>query len=104
MRSKRQLSMENAFVAERLATEYLPDTVRRFVAIPPKFAASKVIANNKTATQLFDESISDMLRKVEQLQDDLAAQDAEAFANHAAFLNQKFAPTGSVTNMLTKEN
>ena len=103
MRSKRQLSMENAFVAERLATEYLPDTVRRFVAIPPKFAASKVIAHNKTATQLFDESISDMQRKVEQLQDDLAAQDAEAFANHAAFLNQKFAPTGSVTNMLTEE-
>ena len=104
MRSKRQLSMENAFVAERLATEYLPDTVRRFVAIPPKFAANKVIAHNKTATQLFDESISDMQRKVEQLQDDLASQDAEAFANHAAFLNQKFAPTGSVTNMLTKEN
>ena len=103
MRSKRQLSMENAFVAERLATEYLPDTVRRFVAIPPKFAANKVIAHNKTATQLFDESISDMQRKVEQLQDDLASQDAEAFANHAAFLNQKFAPTGSVTNMLTEE-
>ena len=45
-----------------------------------------------------------MHRKVEQLQDDLAAQDAEAFSNHAAFLNQKFAPTGSVTHMLTKEN
>lgn len=103
MRSKRQLSMENAFVAERLATEYLPDTVRQFVAIPPKFAANKIIAQNKTATQLFDESISEMHRKVEQLQDDLAAQDAEAFANHAAFLNQKFAPTGSVTNMLKEE-
>ena len=44
-----------------------------------------------------------MQRKVEQLQDDIASQDAEAFVNHAAFLNQKFAPTGSVTNMLTEE-
>jgi hypothetical protein len=44
-----------------------------------------------------------MQKKVTQLQDDLAAQDAEAFANHAEFLNQKFGPTGSVTNMLTQE-
>jgi hypothetical protein len=103
MRSERNMSMENAFVAKRLAVEYLPDTVRRFLAIPPRFAATKMIANNKTATQLFDESVSEMQKKVTQLQDDLAAQDAEAFANHAEFLNQKFGPTGSVTNMLTQE-
>jgi hypothetical protein len=103
MRSERNMSMENAFVAKRLAVEYLPDTVRRFLAIPPRFAATKMIAHNKTATQLFDESVSEMQKKVTQLQDDLAAQDAEAFANHAEFLNQKFGPTGSVTNMLTQE-
>jgi hypothetical protein len=103
MRSERNMSMENAFVAKRLAIEYLPDTVRRFLAIPPRFAATKMIAHNKTATQLFDESVSEMQKKVSQLQDDLAAQDAEAFANHAEFLNQKFGPSGSVTNMLNQE-
>jgi hypothetical protein len=103
MRSERNLSMENAFVAKRLAVEYLPDTMRRFLAIPPRFAATKVIAHNKTATQLFDESIGEMQKKVLQLQDDLASQDADAFANHAQFLNQKFGPTGSVTNMLNQE-
>ncbi len=103
MKSPRNLSMENAFVAERLAIEYLPDTVRHYLSIPPRFATSKLIAHNKTAAQLFDDSISEMRHKVEQLQDDLAAQDAEAFANHAEFLNQKFGPTGSVTQLLTEE-
>jgi hypothetical protein len=103
MKSKRNLSMEDAFVAERLAVEYLPDTVRGFLAIPPRFANTKVIAQNKTAARLFDETIDEMRAKVEQLQDDLASHDAEAFANHATFLHQKFGPTGSVTHLLTGE-
>lgn len=103
MRSERNLTLENAFIAQRLAVDYLPETVRGFLAIPPRFATTKIIANNKTAVQLFDESIGEMHRKVMQLQDDLASQDAEAFANHAQFLNQKFGSTGSITHMLTQE-
>ena len=44
----------------------------------------------KRAAQLFDESIREMHRKVEQLQTDLSARDAEAFVDHAKFLSQKF--------------
>ncbi len=98
--SKQKLSIEDAFVAKRLALEYLPDTVRRYVAIPVKFAATKAIANGRTASQLFDESIDEMQAKVEELQNDLVSQDADAFANHAQFLNQKFGENFSVTKAL----
>jgi hypothetical protein len=102
LQSKQQLSIEDAFVAKRLALEYLPDTVRRYVAIPKNFATSKVIANGKTASQLFDESIDEMHGKVEELQNDLISHDAQAFANHAQFLHQKFGEQFSVTSALEK--
>ena len=88
--SSAHLSIEDAFVAKRLALEYLPETIRGYLAIPARFTASKVLASNKTAAQLFDASIDEMQDKVEQLQFDLAAKDADAFVNHAGFLNQKF--------------
>ena len=100
--SSAHLSIEDAFVAKRLALEYLPETIRGYLVIPVRFTASKVLASNKTAAKLFDESIDDMQAKVEQLQFDLAAKDADAFVNHAGFLNQKFSkkfdPTGRSSN------
>ena len=90
LKSASHLSVEDAFVAKRLAVDYLPDTVRRYLAIPPKFATSQVVRQGKTAAQLFDESLKEMLHKVEELQNDLAAKDAEGFVDHAQFLNQKF--------------
>jgi hypothetical protein len=100
--SGHQLSVEDAFIAKRLALDYLPDTMRRYLAIPPKFAATKVVLQNKTAAQLFDDSIREMRNKVDQLQSDLASKDADAFVDHAKFLNQKFAtaetsPTVNIT-------
>ncbi len=98
LKSGQHLSVEDAFVAKRLALDYLPDTVRRYLAIPPKFAATKIVSQNKTPAQLFDDSIREMQHKVEELQNDLAAKDAEAFVDHARFLNQKFG-SGSVSPM-----
>ena len=105
LKSGQHLSVEDAFVAKRLALDYLPDTMRRYLAIPPKFAATKIVAQNKTPAQLFDDSIREMLHKVEQLQNDLSAKDAEAFVDHAQFLNQKFgaasvSPVANITKNL----
>jgi hypothetical protein len=105
LKSGQHLSVEDAFVAKRLALDYLPDTMRRYLAIPPKFAATKIVAQNKTPAQLFDDSIREMQHKVEQLQNDLSAKDAEAFVDHAQFLNQKFgassvSPIANITKNL----
>ncbi len=101
--SSAHLSIEDAFVAKRLALEYLPETIRGYLVIPARFTASKVLASNKTAAQLFDDAVDEMQAKVEQLQFDLAAKDADAFVNHAGFLNQKFSkkfdPTGRDTKV-----
>lgn len=105
--SSAYLSIEDAFVAKRLALEYLPETIRGYLAIPARFTASKVLASNKTAAQLFDASIDEMQDKVEQLQFDLAAKDADSFVNHAGFLNQKFSkkfdPTGRTSKVARLE-
>jgi hypothetical protein len=38
--------------------------------------------------------LQDLCAKVDELTDDLANQDAEAFLNHSKFLNHKFGATG----------
>jgi len=105
LKSGQHLSVEDAFVAKRLALDYLPDTMRRYLAISPTFATTKIVAQNKTPAQLFDDSIREMQHKVEELQNDLSAKDAEAFVDHARFLNQKFgaasvSPTANITKNL----
>jgi len=60
------------------------------VAIPRDFAARKVLADGKTARQLLNENLAVLQRKVAEMADDLAAQDARSFLNHAGFLKEKF--------------
>ena len=48
----------------------------------------------KTAQTTFEGVLAELELKVEQLGDDLASQDAQAFLRHSEFLNQKFGPQG----------
>jgi hypothetical protein len=50
------------------------------------------LANGRTAQATFDATLDDLGRKVAQLGEDLAAQDAQAFLNHSQFLQDKFRP------------
>ncbi len=84
------ISIEDAYSAKRIALDYLPGLIDSFVAIPKDFAARKVLANGKTARELLDENLAVLQRKAAEMADDLAAQDARSFLNHAGFLRDKF--------------
>jgi hypothetical protein len=84
------ISVEDAYSAKRIALDYLPGLIASFVAIPRDFAARKVLADGKTARQLLNENLAVLQRKVAEMADDLAAQDARSFLNHAGFLKEKF--------------
>lgn len=92
-RSKGQLSLEESFHARHIALSYLPDALKTYLSIPQKFAATQMLANGRTAQATFDATLDDLGRKVAQLGEDLAAQDAQAFLNHSQFLQDKFKTT-----------
>jgi hypothetical protein len=91
-RSKGALSLEENFLARHIVLRYLPDAIKTYLSIPPRFARSKVLANGKTAEDTLRATVEDLSAKVLQLTEDLAAQDAEAFLSHSRFLEQKFRP------------
>ncbi|MEX8498584.1 hypothetical protein [Leptothrix ochracea] len=93
-RSQGTLSMEHSFHARHIAISYLPEMLNTYLAIPAKFATTRVLDNGKTAAQIFEASLAELETEVSQLGDDLAAQDAHAFLVHSTFLKQKFAPQG----------
>jgi hypothetical protein len=89
-RSKGQLSLEDSFQARHIVLRYLPDALRSYLSIPPRYARTRVLENGRTAEDSFKEAVDDLSGKVLQLTEDLARQDAEAFLNHSRFLAEKF--------------
>ncbi len=89
-RSKGALSLEESFLARHIVLRYLPEALKTYLSIPPRFARSKLLANGKTAEDTLRATVDDLSAKVLQLTDDLATQDAEAFLNHSRFLEEKF--------------
>jgi hypothetical protein len=89
-RSKGKLSLEESFHARHIALSYLPDALKTYLSIPKEFATTKVLSNGKTAQDTFKLTLDDLSQKAQQLTDDLASQDAEAFLNHSQFLHEKF--------------
>ena len=93
-RSKGSLSLQDSFHARHIAISYLPDALNTYLSIPANFATSKVLDNGKTAQDTFKDTLDELEKKVAQLGDDLASQDAQAFLVHSKFLHQKFGPQG----------
>jgi hypothetical protein len=89
-RSKGSLSLEESFHARHIALEYLPDALRGYLSIPAKFAQTRQLANGKTAEQTFSHTLDELAQKTDELTEDLASQDADAFLSHSRFLNAKF--------------
>jgi hypothetical protein len=89
-RSRGQLSLEEGFHARHIALTYLPDALKTYLSIPQKFATTQILANGQTAQATFNATLDDLSRKVSQLAEDLAGQDADAFLTHSRFLKEKF--------------
>jgi hypothetical protein len=95
-RSKGALSLQEGFHARHIAISYLPDALKTYLSIPAQYASTRVIADGKTAVDIFRGTLVDLEGKVAQLADDLASQDAHAFLAHSRFLHEKFGVQGVV--------
>jgi hypothetical protein len=89
-RSRGALSLEESFLARHIVLRYLPEAIKTYLSIPPRFAQTKLLANGRTAEDTLRATVDDLSAKVLQLTEDLALQDAEAFLNHSKFLEEKF--------------
>ena len=94
------ISTEDAYSAKRIALDYLPGLIESFMAIPRDFAARKALADGKTACELLHQNLAVLQRRAAEMSDDLAAQDARSFLNHARFLQDQFEQPPNLTQVL----
>lgn len=78
------------FTVRQTVLSYLPETLANYVALPPAFRASHVIADGKTARQLLTEQLALLDGQLQEVVANVAASDAQALLANGAFLRQRF--------------
>lgn len=78
------------FTVRETVLSYLPETLANYVALPPAFRASHVLADGKTARQLLAEQLALLDKQLQEVVTNVAASDAQALLANGAFLRQRF--------------
>ena len=85
----------NAFAVRQTATEYLPQTLENYLALPPAFANFHPIKDGKTAKQLLDEQLDLLDKEMQHMVHDMSQRDAQKMLVHGRFLESTFAKSES---------
>ncbi len=85
---------ESIFTVRQTALDYLPQTLKNYLALPPAFRNVQPVADGKTATQLLLEQLRVLDAKLSAIVKDAYANDARAIVENGAFLRAKFANGG----------
>ena len=81
---------DDLFTVRETVLNYLPETLANYVALPPAFRASHVLAEGKTARQLLVEQLSLLDKQLQEVVANVASSDAQALLANGAFLRQRF--------------
>ncbi|ADV66071.1 hypothetical protein [Deinococcus maricopensis] len=84
------LTPEQAHVARKMATEYLPEALENYLRIPPALAKTKHLTPGKTAYDILVEQLSTLGRAAKQLQDEATTSEAQNLLANHNFLQAKF--------------
>jgi hypothetical protein len=78
------------FTVRETVLRYLPETLSNYVALPPVFRTSQVLAGGKTAKQLLSEQLNILDVKMREIVGNVASADAQALLANGKFLEMKF--------------
>jgi hypothetical protein len=85
---------DTIYTVRRTALDYLPQTLKNYLALPPAYRSVQPIQNGKNATQLLIEQLRILDDRLTTIVRDAYANDARALVENGAFLDQKFSPAG----------
>jgi hypothetical protein len=80
----------------RTATDYLPNTLKPYLAMPRNYAEHKVISDGKTAEGLLCDQLDLLYNGLQGVLEAVAKNDADALLSNGLFLKEKFG-TSSLT-------
>lgn len=84
------LASQDAYTVVATATEYLPESLNGYLALPRDWADSRPVANGKSSLLLLIDQLDLLALTSERMADAVNRQDAAALVAQGAFLDSKF--------------
>lgn len=84
--------LERAMLSELavMRDEHLPKLLRSYIGIPAEHRKEIFKKSGRSASYLLEETLRQMVSKVEAISRDLAQNDIDAFANNAEFVSRRY--------------
>lgn len=80
----------NLHVIKQTASNYLPEMLQTYLALPTTFARFHRVRGNKTPREILLEQLDILDREMQQIIVDVHSRDTEALIAHGKFLKDKF--------------
>ena len=86
---------QDLFVLQRTATDYLPTTVRMYVALPHAYATTHVVQDGKTPVQVLEDQLELLNDQMAEIGDAVNKRDSDRLLAQGRFLEERFGRRGS---------
>ncbi len=81
---------EDLFGLVRTATDYLPTALQAYLDLPRAYADRKVVSAGKTAKEILCDQLDLLVKKMDEIADDVNRADTDKLIAHGRFLAEKF--------------
>jgi len=81
---------QNTYAIRQTALEYLPQTLTRYLSLPPAYRNTFPVQDGKTATQLLVEQLTLLDDTMKKVVANVLADDTQALLANGRFLSSKF--------------
>ena len=81
---------EDFFIVQRTALEYLPSALDAYLHLPRAYATLHRVEGGKTPSQVLLDQLDLLEAKLDDISDDIAANDSDRLLANGRFLREKF--------------
>jgi hypothetical protein len=81
---------QDLYVLQRTAQEYLPTTLRMYLALPPDYATTHVVQEGKTPLQVLKEQLDLLDGQMTEITDAVNQRDSDRLLAQGRFLEERF--------------
>jgi len=81
---------QNTYTIRQTALQYLPETLKNYLNLPPAFRNLYPVQDGKTATQLLVEQLTLLDGKMKEIVNNYLSNDSQALVANGRFLADKF--------------
>jgi hypothetical protein len=86
---------QDLYVLQRTARDYLPETLRIYLALPPDYATTRVVQDGKTSLDVLRDQLELLDAQMAEIADAVHKRDSDRLLAQGRFLEERFGRPGT---------